>query len=207
MEQRTILVPAGRVRSRAAVVAGLAGLVVVTGVLSGCDSEAATPGGSSPSPSVTSAAASPSASSASPSASASPSVAIPAAARVKSDKGAEAFVRFFVVESARAWTSANPGPIEALSDPDCASCASLAGTAKKLREAGHHYAAVPITVSSAEALTGDGNRQNVAASIRQHAVDVVDKEGVVVGSDKADNLERIFLLYWKEGQWVVGGIA
>ncbi len=197
--------PGGRVRSRAAVVVGLAGLLVAGGGLAGCDSEAATPPASSPSPSVTSASPSPSVSSPSPSVS--PSVAIPAAARVKSDKGAEAFVRYFVAESARAWTSADPSPIEVLSDPDCDSCASLAGTAKELRDAAHHYAEAPITVASTQALTGDGDKQNVAASIRQHAVDVVDEAGVVVSSDKADNLERTFLLYWKEGRWVVGGIA
>ena len=105
MEQRTIRMPAGRLRSRAAVV-GLAGLLVASGVLSGCDSEAATPGASSPAASVSSASPSPSASSPSPSASASPSVAIPAAARVKSDKGAEAFVRYFFDQVNAAWTSA-----------------------------------------------------------------------------------------------------
>jgi hypothetical protein len=154
---------------------------------------------------VTSASPSPSASLPSPTAS--PSVDIPAAAREKSDKGAEAFVRYFVGQSARAWTNADPALIESISDPDCDSCASLASTAKKLREAGHHYARAPITVTSAQALTGDGDKQNVAASIRQHSVDVIDGGGAVVSSDKAGNLERTFLLYWKEGQWVVGGIA
>jgi hypothetical protein len=132
---------------------------------------------------------------------------IPAAARVKSDKGAEAFVRYFVRQSAQAWTSADPELIETLSDPDCDSCASLASTAKKLHKAGHRYASAPITVTSTQALTGDGDKQNVAASIRQHAVDVVDEGGAVVSSDKAQDLERTFLLYWKEGKWVVGGIA
>jgi len=203
MEQRTIRMPSRRLRMPGAV--ALAALVGV-GVLAGCSPEASSPPGSStPSASVPSASASPSASSPSPSAS--PSVEIPAAARVKSDKGAEAFVRYFIGESARAWTNADPAPIQSLSDPDCDSCANLAGTAKKLHAAGHHYAHPPITVTATQALTGDGDKQNVAASVRQHAVDVVDASGSVVSTDKADNLERTFLLYWKEGRWVVGGIA
>ena len=116
-------------------------------------------------------------------------------------------MRYFVTQSARAWTTADPSLIEDLSDKDCESCASLAGTAKKLRQDGHHYASSPITVTSTEALTGDGNKQNVAASIKQHAVDVVDSSGAVVSSDKEAKLERTFLLYWKGGTWVVGGIA
>jgi len=203
MERRTIRMPSGRVTRAAAVT--LAALVTGAGVLAGCQSEGTPSATTSPTASVTSASPSPSASSPSPSASA--SVDIPAAARVKSDKGAEAFVRYFVGQSAKAWTNADPTLIEKLSNPDCDSCANLATTARKLHRAGHHYATTPITVRSTQALTGDGDKQNVAASIRQHAADVVDEGGTVVSSDKADNLERTFLLYWKEGQWVVGGIA
>ncbi len=99
MERRTIRMPSGRVRRPAAVT--LAGLVTVAGVLAGCQSEGTPSATTSPSASVTSASPSPSASSPSPSASA--SVDIPAAARVKSDKGAEAFVRYFFDQVNTAW--------------------------------------------------------------------------------------------------------
>ena len=108
MERRSIWMPSGRVRRPAAVtLAGVVGLVAVVGVLAGCESEATPPATTSPSASVTSASPSPSASSPSPSAS--PSVDIPAAAREKSDKGAEAFVRYFFDQVNLAWTSAGPG--------------------------------------------------------------------------------------------------
>lgn len=185
----------------------LAGAVGLgAGVLTGCQAEETPPASSSPAPSVTASSGSPSASaSASPSPSASGEV--PAAAREKTEKGAEAFVRYFVEQSAEAWTTPDASLIDALSDPDCKSCASLAGTASDLESKGHRYRDDPITVVSVESLVGDGERQNVVATIKQHEMDVIDRSGNVVDSDSADDLQRTFLLYWKGGQWLVGGIA
>ncbi len=148
MQQRTIRMPWGRVRSSAAV--AVAGCLAVIGVLAGCDSQAETPGASSPPGSATSSAPSPSASSSppSPSASASPSVAIPPAARVKSDKGAEAFVRYFFDQVNVAWTKPDPSAIEANSEKGCESCKSLATTASELKAKGRKYASPPVTVKN-----------------------------------------------------------
>ncbi|HSO65606.1 MAG TPA: DUF6318 family protein [Ornithinibacter sp.] len=187
--------------------AGFAPVVAVAlgaAVLAGCQSEA--PPTPSPSPSVTASSASPSASApASPSPSASGD--LPAAAREKTEKGAEAFVAYFVQQSARAWTTPDASMIEVLSDPDCESCASLATTASELETKGHRSKADPITLVSVEILVGEDDRQNVAAMIKQHEMDVIDQDGKVVDSDSAGDLQRTFLLYWKEGQWLVGGIA
>ena len=181
------------------------GALLATLLLSGCQAEETPPAGAFPSVSSGSPSASPA--STSPSPSASPSSEIPAAAREKSQAGAEAFVRYFVKQSAHAWISADPNLITALSDPDCKSCASLASTAAQLRERGHRYADLPISVVSVDALTGDEQRQNVAATIDQRAVNVVDSDGNIVSSDQADSLERTFLLYWEGSGWRVGGIA
>lgn len=190
MGRRSIGMPLAGLAWCAAVVLGAA-------VVAGCESEESPP--SSPTPLVTGSSTSPSAS---PSASPSPSATsdVPAAAREKSEKGAEAFVRYFVQQSSRAWTTPDADLIEALSDTDCKSCASLAKTARQLEEKGHRYRDDPITVVSVAALVGDESRQNVAATIKQHDMDVVDKDGKVVSSDSADDLQRTFLLYWKEGQ-------
>jgi hypothetical protein len=177
--------------------------LLVAGTLGACGSEE--PPVASPSPTAsTTASPSPSAT---PTPSASASSDIPAAAREKSEKGAEAFVRFFVKQSALAWTTPEPALIRNLSDPDCDSCAELARTAAALKKQGHRYEREPISVKSTEVLTGDGRRQNVAASIDQRAVNVVDARGNLVSSDSAQELERTFLLYWKGDRWVVGGIA
>ena len=174
-------------------------------VLGGCQAEGTPPTASpTPSPSVSSASSS---ASGSPSPSPTKSSAVPAAAREKSEKGAEAFVRYFIQQSSAAWTTPDARLIEDLSDPDCASCRSLAKTASDLQAKGHRYRDDPISVVSVESLVGDGARQNVAATIKQHPMEVVDTNGKVVSTDAADDLDRTFLLYWKEGRWIVGGIA
>ncbi len=189
MQQRQIRMPAGRVRPRAAVALGLGGLLAVMGVLSGCDSEAATPDASGASPSVASASPSPSASSPSPSAS--PSVAIPAAARVKSDKGAEAFVRYFFDQVNVAWTTPDPRAIESNSEEGCKSCASLATTAAELKSKGHKYASRPVTVADTKLVPGaPAGQKYFETDLQQHRVDVVDPSGrVVLTDEKSDAAE------------------
>ena len=111
-----------------------AGALFAAVALGGCEADG-TPGGTaapSTSATATGASLSPSTGSASPSASA--SVGIPPAAREKSEAGAEDFTRFFVAQSAVAWTTPDPALITALSDPSCESCASLATTAEQLKK-------------------------------------------------------------------------
>ena len=111
MGRRTTSMPTGRVGWLGGVRPGAVWLVVLVAgvtVLSGCQSDATPP--ATPSPSVTVSSASPSPSVSSPSPSASPSVEIPAAARVKSEKGAEAFVRYFFDQVNAAWTDSEPWP-------------------------------------------------------------------------------------------------
>lgn len=207
MEQRTIRMPVGRLRARAAVV-GVAGLLVASGVLSGCDSEAATPGASSPAASASSASPSPSASSPSASASASPSVAIPAAARVKSDKGAEAFVRYFFDQVNQSWTAPDPNLIEANSENGCESCASLASTASELKAKGHKYASTPVTVMETKRVSGAPSGQKyIETKLQQHRVNVVDPSGRVVLTDEKKTLVRTVAVIWKDDRWLIYGVA
>ena len=190
-------------RVRALVLGSLLGGIVLLG---GCDSEEPPTSGPTPTPSSTTSSTSPSPP-ATPTPTPSETSTIPAAARKNTPEGAEAFVRYFVNQSAQAWMEGDADLVESLSDADCESCAELAARADQLKQAGQHYAAAPITVTKVRALTGDESRINVAASIRQRRVDVVDEGGEVVSSDGADELRRTFLLYWKGDQWVVGGIA
>ena len=204
MEQGKVRMPAGRVRPRAAVAVGLAGLLVAMGVLSGCDSEAATPDASSPAPSVASASPSPSASSSSPSPSASPSVAIPAAARVKSDKGAEAFVRYFFDQVNVAWTTPDPERSRRTASR-AASLVRQPGSQRRraARRRRHKYAATPVTVTAHEVAgrSTDG-QQYVEADLLQNRVDVVDASGRVVSSDRQEgHLQRTVAVIWRGGRW------
>ncbi len=205
MEQRTIRMPGGRVRSPGAVVMGLAGLLVAAGVLAGCDSEAATPDTSSPSRSVASASPSPSASSPSPSASASPSVAIPAAARVKSDQGAEAFVRYFFDQVNVAWTKPQMGLVPPLADSGCQFCLKTEADATALVGAKERYRAQPISLKAVTALSGAApeGQSFIRTDATQNRTDVVNAANAVVRSDSEKELKLMTGLIWKGGRWFV----
>lgn len=184
----------------------VAGTVAMAGVLSGCQSEPTPPATTSPSASATSATPSPSASSPSPSASASGD--IPAAARVRSDKGAEAFVRYFFDQVNLAWTKPDPAPIDANSDAGCKSCTSLADTARQLRAKKQKYASQPVTVSATKPVAGaPKGQQFVEANLVQHRVDVVDASGNVVSTDKKSTLLRTVALIWEGDRWLIYDVA
>ena len=205
MEQRTSRMPGGRLRSRAAMGVGFAGMLVASGVLSGCDSEAATPGASSPSSAVSSASPSPSASSPSPSASASPSVAIPPAARVKSDKGAEAFVRYFFDQVNQAWTSPQAGLVPALADSGCQFCLKTESDAQALVNAQSGTKSQPISLKAVTVLSGaaPAGQSFVRTDATQNLTDVLGADNAVVRSDSKKELQLMTGLIWKGGRWFV----
>jgi hypothetical protein len=186
---------------------GLAGLLVASAVLAGCDSQAAAPGGASPSAAVTSASPSPSASSPSPSPSASPSVAIPAAARVKSDKGAEAFVRYFMDQAARAWMVPDPGLIELHATKDCSACQVLAKAARDLDAAGQRYDGPPVSVRRLKVLRSIGTDVAFDAMLSENKVRVVSASGKVVASYPERAITRAIAVKWGDGRWLLDGIG
>jgi hypothetical protein len=203
MEQRTIRMPAGRSRSSAAV--AVAGLLVVTGVLSGCDSQAETPGVSSSSPSVASA--SPSPSVPSPSPSASPSSAIPAAARVKSDKGAEAFVRYFFDQINASWMGPTPGLVGQVSDQNCQFCAEVEKTTLQLSRDGQRYRERPVSIGSVDPQSGAPANQVIFETVMtQHAANVVDESGRVVRTDEAGRGKSRIGITWTPSGWLMLGV-
>ena len=206
MEQRTIRMPSGGVRRPAAGTLAALALVLVVGVLAGCESSASPPATTSPSAAASSASPSPLVTSPSPSAS--PSVEIPAAARVKSDKGAEAFVRYFFDQVNTAWTTANPELIAANSESGCKSCASLRDTAAELKAKKHKYASKPVTVKDTKSLAGaPAGQQFVEADLLQNRVDIVDASGRVVSTDKQDALLRTVGVIWKGDRWLIYDVA
>jgi hypothetical protein len=204
MERRSIWMPSGRVRRPAAVtLAGVVGLVAVVGVLAGCESEATPPATTSPSASVTSASPSPSASSPSPTAS--PSVDIPAAAREKSDKGAEAFVRYFFDQVNLAWTKPQAGLVTALADSGCQFCLKTEGDTEDLVRTGQRYKSQPIPLTSATVLSGaaPSGQSFVRTNATQNRVDVLDASNAVVRTDSKKELQLMTGLIWKGGRWFV----
>lgn len=203
MEQHTIWMPSGRTRRSAA--AALAGLVVMAGVVSGCESEATPSATTSPSPSASSVSPSPSVSSPAPSAS--PSFEIPAAARVKSDKGAEAFVRYFMEQAAKAWMVPEPLLIEQHATTDCSACQDLATVARKLDADGQHYDGPPVSVRRLKVLRSSGTEVAFDAMLTENKVRIMSASGEVVGSYPSRNITRAIAAKWGDGRWRLDGIG
>ena len=204
MGRRTIWMPFARPGPAAAV--ALVAVLLGAGALAGCDSEATPPATSSPSVTSTGTGTGgpPSPSVTSPSPSVSASVEVPAAAREKTEKGAEAFVRFFCRRrSTRAWTSPDPGLIDGLSAMQTASPArtSRARRTEFARQA-TDYAAAPITVTRREVLPGDrAKSERCRGPSVQHAGRTLLMRRVLLSArTRQSNLERTLLLYWQEGQ-------
>lgn len=177
--------------------------LLVAGALGACESEE--PPLASPSPTAsTSASPSPSAT---PTPSGSASSDIPAAAREKSEKGAEAFARHYIEQSGRAWTVPDPALIKGLGTPACKTCSNLESTAAKLVEDRQRYDASPITVNQLKALRGDRDSWVFDAALTENSVRVVAEDGSVIAKYPSRQITRAVAVVWKEGHWWVDGIG
>jgi uncharacterized protein DUF6318 len=181
---------------RWSVVAGM----LAAGVLAGCDSSPDDPVTPTPSPSVSS-------SSPSPSASPSPSVTesgpqIPAAAREKTDAGAEAFVKYFFDQFNVAWTKPEAGLISSLSSKDCKFCATTETQAKWLVDNKQRYDSNPVDLLDMEAIAGAPEGQiYLTGTLRQNQTNIVDDSGAVTRTDPKKNLPRNIGLKWQGDSW------
>ena len=181
------------------------GALVATVVLSGCQAEETPPTGASPSASSGGASASPSPTSPSPSAS--PSSEVPAAAREKSEAGAKAFARFFMVQAAEAWTVPNPALIEHHSSSECDACNELARVAAELRVNGERYDKPPVTLTKLSTIRKSENAYAFDAQLRENAVHVIGRSGEVVDTYPSRQISRAIAVTWEEGRWLLDGIG
>ena len=179
---------------------------VAVGASAGCDSDAAPPVTSTPS--VTASSASPSASAtASPSPSASSTVDIPQAARAKSRKGAEAFARFYVQQSALAWMRPDASLLDGLSTKKCATCQNLYETAKTLEAQGQRYDSTPIKAGEFEVFRSTDNSYVFDVALEEQSVKVLNASGEVVKELPKRQLKSAVAVVWQEGQWFVDAIG
>jgi len=191
-----------RPMARTQAVAGGAALLAAL-VLGGCSSDATSTSSPTPTPSETSTSASPS-----PSRSTTPtpseSSTIPAAARKNTPEGAEAFVRFFVKQFNRAWTTPQPGLIASLSDRRCRFCANTESTSETLDSRDERYETPPLTLKGAQAFSGAPSGQIfVNAELVQNKAAVVDSAGGLVHQDVRKALPSNIVLLWSGDRWVV----
>lgn len=132
-----------------------------------------------------------------------PAVQIPAAARTHTEEGAEAFVRFFMDQVSRAWTTPMAGLVSPLGEVGCVSCKSFEETAVGLVNRSEKYEARPSTTISAQAVPGGGSRQLVHLILQQHKVDVVNRNGETVLTDQRKRFAVNVELSWEKGRWWV----
>ena len=179
---------------------GAAALVVLAGCQSG-DNPPDTP---TPSPTTSTASPSPSPT---VTPSPSPSSSIPAAAQAKTEAGAKAFARFYVEQSALAWTTPDASLIEGLATARCATCDSLASTARDLEAKGHRYNTTPVKVAALTKFRGGGEEWVFDADLREQAVKVVDASGKVISESPAKRLKPAIAVIWREGRWWLDAIG
>lgn len=187
--------------ARWAVVAGM----LAAGVLAGCDSAddpVVTP---TPSPSLSS-------SSPSQSPSPSPSVTesgpqVPAAAREKTDAGAEAFITYYIEQSARAWMVPDGSVLDGLSTSSCITCRNLQQKARDLERDKQKYKSTPIRVDKTKIFSSTSSRVVVDLQLTEMPVDLVDAKGTVVEHYPRNKITRAAALVWQEGRWRVDGIS
>ena len=135
-------------------------------------------------------------------------VKLPPEATKHTEKGAEAFVKFFVEQTNQASMNADPSIIPALSDDGCLSCQELQKVVVQLKQDKQHYAGRPTTIKSATAVSGAPfGQQFVRLVMVQNKVDVVDAAGKVVSTDPRAELARTASVTWKGDSWVMFGIA
>lgn len=180
--------------------------MLAAGVLAGCDASSDEPTTSpTPTPSVSSA-------SPTPTASPSPSVTesglqIPAAAREKTDAGAEAFVRYYLDQSAVAWMKPDASALDGLATASCNSCARLDSVAAQLVADGQRYSTTPIAIRTLKVIRSSSSEVAFDAALTENAVSVVDAKGSKVDSYPRRNITRAISVVWKGESWRLNGIG
>lgn len=195
----------GRIRYAACLAAVLAGGITVAGCGGDQSAGSSSPTSSAASPSV-SATKPPASPSVSPSAS--PSYSVPAAARVQSEAGAIAFVKFFWSEVNRSWMEPSSNVLPVLSDPHCAACSGLQERAEALVADRQRYDAAPATVRSLTQLEGAPPGQMFfTMALHQNAARTIDSNGKTVDTAIAKDSTRRIAVIWKAERWLLYAMA
>ena len=127
---------------------------------------------------------------------------IPAAARLHTPAGAEAFVRYFYSRVNAAWTKPSAGLISALSSSGCLSCDALEATAADLVKKRQHYDGPPVTIVTVGSIgeSSPGHPDVVVQSIQEHR-NVKDVAGHIVLTDNREPGKFVVMLDWTDHGW------
>jgi hypothetical protein len=121
---------------------------------------------------------------------------------VKSDKGAEAFVRYFFDQVNQAWMQPRAGLIASLSSSPCDFCTTTEQAAQALVKAGQRYRSKPVSVRGVDPLTGAPDGQvYLYVDMVQNRSDIVDSAGKVVTTDRRRAIPSNVAVLWSDGGW------
>ena len=133
---------------------------------------------------------------------------IPAAARTQDEKGGVAFVKFFIDQVNESYTTPRDDLIPPLSHPDCKSCADSQSKAKQFVASKSRAVAPPYTASK---VTWVGEQAAgvfiITMSLRQAETEIRYLSGEAAGSIPEAKDDYRVGITWKEGQWVIYGLA
>jgi hypothetical protein len=132
---------------------------------------------------------------------------IPAAARVQTLAGAQAFVRYFI----QRWNASKTGPrtgiLSPLCHPSSEACAVYEKAAAQLAKAGHHYDGTPLTIKSMTIEDSTKTRLvDILAVLVQQPRNVVDRTGKIYRTEKKKDFGARFVLLYNGKAWSVSVI-
>lgn len=134
----------------------------------------------------------------------SPARVIPAAARAHTNKGAEAFARYYLQRVNESWVLADASLLTGLSEPACKTCSNFVRTAISLRESQTHYDGPASTLGVAVVLPrSTANKVIVQIVDVQNSRRILDMTGKVVETvPPVPSLSEV-LLTWAGLNWSV----
>jgi hypothetical protein len=131
-------------------------------------------------------------------------VKLPPEATKHTEKGAEAFVKFYLDQVNASWMTPLAGVLLPLSDSGCISCKSFEKEAHDLVSKGHRYASAPATYTSFTAFGGaPEGRQYVRVLGTQNRVNIVDAKGNVVSTDPKKPIAVNAMTIWQGRRWLL----
>ncbi|WP_345508527.1 DUF6318 family protein [Terrabacter aeriphilus] len=111
--------------------------------------------------------------------------AIPAAARARTQSGAEAFAAYYLRQVDRAFTTGSIEPLRGLSGPGCTICEAFISSTRELAGKGWHHEPPSLSVKSAAANSFSRQKSAVVVFVRQNSVAIVDRSGKKVDQTKS----------------------
>lgn len=117
------------------------------------------------------------------------------------------FARFYIEQSAKAWTVPDPELLDGHSTTKCKTCANLRKTADELQRDEQRYDSAPIRVEGITRFSGEDEKWVFDLRLTEPAVKVIDKRGVTVKTYQSRQISRAIAVVWQGDRWLVDGIS